>query len=70
MADVFTREGLLDSGKRAVKTFAQSLAGSLVVFTGVLDADWTASLGAAGLAALISLLHNIAGEAVASSEAR
>ncbi|MGW4240899.1 holin [Nocardia sp. NPDC004722] len=65
MADVFTREGLLDSGKRAVKTFAQSLAGSLVVFTGVLDADWTASVSAAGLAALISLLTNVAGDQLA-----
>ncbi|KZM72195.1 holin [Nocardia terpenica] len=65
MADVFTRDGLLDVGKRAVKTFAQSLAGSLVVFTGVLDADWTASVSAAGLAALISLLTNVAGDQLA-----
>ncbi|MFC9995760.1 holin [Nocardia sp. NPDC127526] len=62
MADVFTQDGLIDAGKRAVKTFAQSLAGSLVVFTGVLDADWTASVSAAGLAALISLLTNVAGD--------
>lgn len=66
MADVFTQDGLVDAGKRAVKTFAQSLAGSLVVFTGVLDADWTASVSAAGLAALISLLTNVAGDQLVS----
>ncbi|MFI8976925.1 holin [Nocardia asteroides] len=69
MADIFTPEGLLDAGKRSVRTFAQSLGGSLVVFTGVLDVDWRASLGAAGLAALISLLHNVAGDAVTNSRA-
>ncbi|RDI65770.1 holin [Nocardia pseudobrasiliensis] len=70
MADVFTKAGLVDAGKRALKTFAQTLAASLAVFTGVLDTNWTASLGAAGLAALISLLHNIAGDAAASGQVR
>ncbi|MGS2809386.1 holin [Nocardia sp. MW-W600-9] len=65
LPDVFTTAGLLEAGKRSVRTFAQSLAGSLVVFTGVLDADWRASVSAAGLAALIALLHNVGGDAVA-----
>lgn len=69
MADIFTPAGLLDAGKRSVRTFAQSLGGSLIVFTGLLDVDWEASLGAAGLAALISLLHNVADDAVATKSA-
>lgn len=46
--------------ERAVKTFAQAL---LAVMTadgfGLLDADWPARLGAAGMAAILSLLSSI-----------
>ncbi|WP_329405393.1 holin [Nocardia vinacea] len=67
MADFFSRAGVVDAGKRAVRTFAQTLAGSLVVVTsGVFDIDWKAAAVTAGLAALISLLHNISGDLVTS----
>lgn len=63
MADIFTTDGLVDAGKRAVRTFAQTLSGSLIVFTGIMDVDWTASLGAAGLAALLALLQRVGDDA-------
>lgn len=45
--------------ERAIKTFAQSLTASLVVFTGLWNVDWSASLSAAGLATLLSFLTSI-----------
>ena len=61
MADVFSKAGAVEVGKRVVKTFAQSLAGSLAMFTGIMGVDWRASLGAAGLAALMALCQNLSG---------
>lgn len=47
--------------ERALKTFAQAEAALLVADgTGVLDTDWTSSLSAAGMAAVISLLTSVA----------
>ncbi len=45
--------------ERAIKTFAQSLTASLVVFTGLWDVDWSASWSAAGLATLLSVLTSV-----------
>lgn len=64
MSELFSAgfgKGLVE---RAVKTFAQSLGASLVVFTGLLDVDWQASLGAAGLATLLSVLTTVGGSGV------
>lgn len=61
MADVFTKSGAVDVAKRAVKTFAQTLGSSLAVFSGLMGVDWKASLGAAGLAALLSVCQNVSG---------
>lgn len=47
-------------GERALKTFAQSLAASLAVGTGLLDIDWLGALGIAGTATLLSVLTSIA----------
>lgn len=47
-------------GERALKTFAQSLAASLAVGTGLLDVDWLGALGIAGTATLLSVLTSIA----------
>ncbi|MFD3463755.1 holin [Nocardia fluminea] len=68
LPDVFTAAGLLDAGKRSLKTFALHLAGSLAVFTGLLDVDWRASLSAAGLIALVELLSTVGGTAKATKE--
>lgn len=70
MPDIFTADGLIDAGKRAVRTFAQTLSASLVVFTGWMDVDWTLSLGAAGLAALLSFLQRVGDDAGVTSGSR
>jgi hypothetical protein len=54
-----TKEFWTDTFERAAKTAAQTLSGSLVVFTGLLDVDWVNSLSAAGLATLLSVLTSI-----------
>jgi hypothetical protein len=48
--------------ERAVKTFAQTLAAVVIAdqVTSIVDADWKAYLGAAGLAALLSVLTSVA----------
>lgn len=47
--------------ERAVKTFAQALVAVMTADGfGLLDADWTARLSAAGLAAVLSLLSSVA----------
>lgn len=45
------------TAERAVRTFAQALAAVLVAgATNLLDVDWAAALGTAGLAALLAVL--------------
>jgi hypothetical protein len=57
------------AAERAVKTFAQAEVALLVADgTGILDTDWTASLSAAGMAALISLLTSVGSDVVTSGE--
>lgn len=61
---IFTMAFVKAAGERAVKTFAQAEAALLVADgTGVLDTDWTSSLSAAGMAAVISILTSIASDA-------
>lgn len=53
-------------GERAVKTFCQAEAALLIgAGTGLLDTDWTASLSVSGMAALLSVLTTVGGNAVA-----
>lgn len=54
-----TREFWVSTGERAVKTFAQTLGATLIVFTGVLEVDWVNSLSAAGLATVLSVLSSV-----------
>jgi hypothetical protein len=54
-----TKEFWVSAAERGIKTFAQSLAASLIVFVGVLDVDWVNSLSAAGLATLLSFLSSV-----------
>ncbi|KAB7850114.1 holin [Streptomyces mobaraensis] len=50
--------------ERSIRTFAQALLGVLTAHaTGVLDADWTGALSAAGLAAVLALLTAVASSA-------
>ncbi|MFJ9173107.1 holin [Streptomyces sp. NPDC102360] len=45
------------TAERAIRTFAQALAAVLVAgATNLLDVDWPAALGTAGLAALLAVL--------------
>lgn len=48
------------AAERAVKTFAQALVAVMTADgLGMLDADWTARLSAAGMAAVLSLLSSV-----------
>lgn len=60
--DIFTKAGLIEALKRSIRTFAQTLSGTLLVFTGFMSVDWRASLAAAGFAAAISFLQCVAGD--------
>lgn len=57
---IFTLAFLKGAGERAVKTFAQTLAGLLAAGQlGILDVDWTSVLSVAGLTAVASLLTSV-----------
>lgn len=50
-----------DAAVRAVKTFAQSLVALIGAgATGFLSVSWQTDLGIAGVAAVVSVLHNVA----------
>jgi hypothetical protein len=54
--------------ERAVKTFAQALVAVMTADGfGLLDANWTARLSAAGMAAVLSLLASIGSAGVGNS---
>lgn len=57
---MFTKQFLIDTGERAVKTFAQSLLAALTV-QGVtlVDIRWLTVLAVAGTATLISVLTSL-----------
>ena len=46
--------------ERAVKTFAQTAAGSFLVGAGLLDVDWEACLSVSGAATVLSILTSVA----------
>ncbi|WP_295360140.1 holin [uncultured Pseudoramibacter sp.] len=56
-----TRAWLAAAGRRAARTFAQTLAASLMTASGITDAPWRPALSAAALAALISMLTSLTG---------
>lgn len=56
---MFTRAFLKAATERAVKTFAQTLAASLVVAATLEGVDWQAAASAAGLASLLSVLTSV-----------
>jgi hypothetical protein len=62
---MFTWNFLRQTVERATKVFAESLAALLLASNaGLLDAPWVASLSAAGMTALLSLLASIASRPV------
>lgn len=62
---MFTSNFLRQTAERAVKVFAESLAALLLASkAGLLDAPWVASLSAAGMATLLSVLASIASRGV------
>ncbi|NKG21126.1 holin [Paeniglutamicibacter sp. ANT13_2] len=57
---MFTLAFLKGASERAIKTFAQTLAGMLTAGTlGILDVDWGNALSVAGLVGLASLLTSV-----------
>lgn len=57
---MFTKAFLKAAAERAVKTFAQTLAGFIVVVgAGVGDIDWSRSLSVAAVATVASLLSSV-----------
>lgn len=58
------------AGIRAVKTFAQSMVSILGASEiGLLEANWTAALSVAAMAAVLSLLTSVAGLPEVASDA-
>ncbi len=58
---LFTLAFWLDAAERAVKTFAQSLLGTITADTvGLFDIDWGDRLSVAGLMVVGSLLSSVA----------
>lgn len=58
---MWTKDFWRDAAERAIKTFAQVLAGFLVAgTTGILDVDWVQGGSVAAVAALVSVLTSIA----------
>lgn len=49
------------AGIRAIKTFAQTMVGSVAVGAGFGDIDWLRAASVAGVAAVLSLLTSLAG---------
>ena len=64
------RQWLKAAGIRAVKTFAQTLLATIPVGISVAEVEWTACLGVAALAAILSLLTSLAGLPEADSPVR
>lgn len=58
------------AGIRAIKTFAQSMVSILGASEiGLLEANWTAALSVAAMAAVLSLLTSVAGLPEVASDA-
>lgn len=55
------KEWLKAAGIRAVKTFAQTMVGSIAVGAAFNEVDWLRALSVSGVAFVLSLLTSLAG---------
>jgi len=55
------REWLKAAGIRAVKTFAQTMIGTIAVGAAFNEVDWLRALSVSGVACVLSLLTSLAG---------
>ena len=55
------KEWLKAAGIRALKTFAQTMVGSIAVGAAVSEVDWLRALSVSGVACVLSLLTSLAG---------
>lgn len=55
------REWLQAAGIRAIKTFAQTMVGSIAVGAALNEVDWLRALSVSGVACVLSLLTSLAG---------
>lgn len=55
------KEWLKAAGIRAVKTFAQTMVGSIAVGAAFSEIDWLRALSVSGVAFVLSLLTSLAG---------
>lgn len=64
-----TRQFWVDTGERAVRTFAQALVAAITAGLVVTDiAQWKAALIASGFAAVLSVLMSLAGTRVGDDQ--
>ena len=61
MNHIFTKEWFSAALVRAIKTFAQTMLGSITVGLAVKDIDWLTALSVSAVAAICSILTSIAG---------
>jgi len=55
------KKWLIAAGIRAIKTFAQTFAGSIAVGAAVSEVDWLRALSVSGVACVLSILTSLAG---------
>ena len=58
---MITKKWLKAAGIRAIKTFCQCCIGLIPAAVTITDVNWSIVLGAAALAAIVSLLTSLAG---------
>lgn len=55
------RDWIKAAGIRAIKTFAQTMVGSIAVGAAFSEVDWIRALSVSGVACVLSLLTSLAG---------
>lgn len=55
------KEWLKAAGVRAIKTFAQTMVGSIAVGAAIHEVDWLRALSISAVACILSLLTSLAG---------
>lgn len=61
MKKVFTKAWFEAAGIRALRTFAQTMLGSIAVGAAISDVNWVNVLSVAAVSALLSMLTSITG---------